>query len=346
MIGEISNINDNWIYQSNKLIESSYTLTVTEQKLIRLLASMIKKDDDDFKEYKFQTKVLIKVLNTSSSRFYRDIDNITDLLMQRIIKIKDKETGDWEKYHWVDTAKYKKGILQLRIHKDLKPFYLSLDWYSKYQLKNIMQFKSTYSFRLYELFKQYEGIGYRLISIEELRLILDINKKQYPKFANLKQKVLNVGIKEINTNTDLYISFEEIKESRKVTSLKINIKPNNKFKNDMSLLDHDCNDELTKDQYIKKVKSIMYDHEITSLEAKKIYDSSRGDFQIIERVYSNFKNKQLDNFVGTMISMVKPFAFKEPKYNAAKLSVNDYDQRPFDPTLERRLLGLDESNEV
>ncbi|WP_251862429.1 replication initiation protein [Clostridium sp. Marseille-Q2269] len=52
----------NWVYQSNRLIEASYTLTVIEQKLIRLLASMIKKDDTDFKEYKFKTKDLIKIL--------------------------------------------------------------------------------------------------------------------------------------------------------------------------------------------------------------------------------------------------------------------------------------------
>ncbi|NFK80600.1 replication initiation protein, partial [Clostridium botulinum] len=74
MKNHIESAKNNWIYQSNKLIEASYTLTVIEQKLIRLLASMIKKDDTDFKEYKFKTKDLIKILNTSDSRFYRDID--------------------------------------------------------------------------------------------------------------------------------------------------------------------------------------------------------------------------------------------------------------------------------
>ncbi len=212
MLNELKSMINNWIYQSNRLIEASYTLTVMEQKLIRLLASMIKKDDDDFKEYKFKTKELIKILNTSDSRFYRDIDNITDSIMQRVIKIKDINTGEFEKYHWVDICKYKDGILTLKVNKELKPFYLNLDWYTKYQLKNIMQFKSTYSFRLYELLKQYEKIGIRSITIDDFRCVLDIDDKQYPKYANLKQKVISVAVNEINSKTDLYIEYEEEKE--------------------------------------------------------------------------------------------------------------------------------------
>ena len=122
--------------------------------------------------------------------------------------------------------KYKNGNLKLKINRELKPFYLSLDWYTKYQLKNIMQFKSTYSFRLYELLKQYENIGNRLITIDNLRIVLDIDKKYYPKYANLKQKVVNVVLKEINNNTDLHIEIEELKEVRKVIAIKFNIKQN------------------------------------------------------------------------------------------------------------------------
>jgi plasmid replication initiation protein len=349
VITNLENTNNNWIYQSNKLIEASYFFTVLEQKLIRVLASMIKKDDIDFKEYKFAAKDLSKLLNIDNKNIYMELDKITDRLMSRYIKIKNDNNKKFKKRHLIKMADFENGVLTLKIDEDMKEFYLKLNWYTKYQLKNILQFKSTYSFRLYELLKQYENIGCRILTIQDLRFILDIEKNKYPKYANLKQKTISVALKEINAHTDLYIGFEEIKESRKITSLKFYIKSNNNISNETVQIKQDLDvyqHQPTEDQYIKKVKSIMYDHEITSLEAKKIYDSSKGNFQLIERVYSNFKNKQLDNFVGTMISMVKPFAFKEPKYNAAKLSVNDYDQRPFDPTLERRLLGLDESNEV
>ncbi|MBD5589604.1 replication initiation protein [Clostridium botulinum] len=336
MKNHIESAKNNWIYQSNKLIEASYTLTVIEQKLIRLLASMIKKDDTDFKEYKFKTKDLIKILNTSDSRFYRDIDNITDLLMQRIIKIKDISNGEFEKYHWVDVAKYKKGVLILKINKDLKPFYLSLDWYTKYQFKNIMQFKSTYSFRMYELLKQYEKIGYRIITINEIRSMLDIKKNKYPKYANLKQKVIKVSINEININTDLFIDYEEVKESRKITSIKFYIKSKvqDKARNEIVVSLEDKESD-----YIKEVKSIL-DEEITNLQAKQIYDAAKGNIDLIKEKYNIAKeSNNIKSIVAFMVSALK----EDYKGSISKKKVdrfNDFEQRSYDfKKLESQLLG-------
>lgn len=354
MANELSNVSENWIYQSNKLIEASYTLTVMEQKLVRLLASLIKKDDVDFKEYEFKSKDLITVLNTSDSRFYRDIDNLTDMLMARIIKVKNIENKDFDKYHFVEIAKYKNGVLKLKINPEMKLFYLSLDWYTKYQLRNIMQFKSTYSFRIYEMLKQYEKIGERTLNIEELRIALDIGKKEYPKYANLKQKVINVAMKEINEKTDIYFELEEIKTGRKITGIKFYIKPN-QVQKEISATKMVRNllapkEEISEDEAfgVKRVKAIMNEHNnITDLEALKILKSSKGDFTVIQRVYNHFKNKQSDNFVALIISMVKPNAFQEPKKNIKQDNFNNFEQRTYDYNdLEKKLLGFNDTNSI
>ena len=331
MITDLQNTNNNWVYQSNKLIEASYTLTVLEQRLIRVLASNIKKDDDDFKEYEFKTKDLIKVLNVSDSRFYREIDRITDLLMQRIIKIKSINDKEFEKYHWVEVAKYKNGNLKLKINRELKPFYLSLDWYTKYQLKNIMQFKSTYSFRLYELLKQYEKIGNRSITINDLRFSLAIDKKQYPKFANLKQKILSVAVKEININTDLHIEFEELKEVRKVTSIKFYIKQN-KAKNEIA-----ATVEKSPNDLIKQVQMICYKHEITEHEASCILSDAKNNIGLIKQRYNYLlTQKKVDNVVGYMRSII--VTYDNAQENIKIDNFNNYEQREYDfEKLEKNL---------
>ncbi|MFD3158871.1 replication initiation protein (plasmid) [Haloimpatiens sp. FM7330] len=343
MITDLQNIKNNWIYQSNRLIESSYTLTVTEQKLIRLLASNVKKDDSEFTEYKFETKELIKVLNTSSSRFYRDIDNITDLLMQRVIKIKNIDAEEFEKYHWVEVCKYKNGILTIKINKEMKPFYLSLDWYTKYQLKNILQFKSTYSFRLYEILKQYEKIGIRKIELEKLRHILDIKKNQYTRYANLKQKIINKAQKEINTKTDINFDFEEIKTGRKVTSIKFIIHKNKTAAHEaaVTLEDTKANEmayKINKD--IETVQKIFSKHPITKEEALDVLKDAKGDMDLIKMCYQYSLTKDLDNIVGYMRILVRNF--NDPKENIKKDSFNDYEQRDYDyGSLEKKLLGWD-----
>ncbi|MBY6850510.1 replication initiation protein, partial [Clostridium botulinum] len=217
-------------------------------------------------------------------------------------------------------AKYKKGVLMLKINKDLKPFYLSLDWYTKYQFKNIMQFKSTYSFRMYELLKQYEKIGYRIITINEIRSMLDIKKNKYPKYANLKQKVIKVSINEINTNTDLFIDYEEVKESRKITSIKFYIKSKvqDKVRNEIVVSLEDKESD-----YINEVKSIL-DEEITNLQAKQIYDSAKGNIDLIKEKYSIAKeSNNIKSIVAFMVSALRE-DYKGPISKAKVDRFNDF----------------------
>lgn len=344
MANELQNVNNQWVYQSNRLVEASYTLTVVEQKIIRLLASMINKDDEDFKEYEFKTKELIKILNTSDSRFYRDIDSITDLLMQRIIKIKNIDTFEFTKYHWVDTAKYSRGVLKLKINKDLKPFYLGLDWYTKYQLRNIMQFKSTYSFRLYELFKQYEGIGHRIITIENLRNSLNINKDQYPKYANLKQKVINVAVKEINANTDLLIAFTEIKQVRKIVSVEFIIRRKNKAQSEVAATS--LSPIYINKNSIDLVRKVIQ-HKLTDLEIQKILDVADSDIEEVKKKYAVIgRFNKVNNIVGAMITALKE-DWQVPKGKTKVSTFNDFEQREYDfDDLEKRLLGWGESSDT
>jgi plasmid replication initiation protein len=71
------------------------------------------------------------------------------------------------------------------------------------------------------MLKQYEKIGSRSFELEELRDLLQIPVKY--KYADIKRKILSIAEGEINTLTDIYIKFEEIKPSRAVTGLNFTI---------------------------------------------------------------------------------------------------------------------------
>ena len=345
MITDLTKANNNWVYQSNKLIEASYSFTVLEQKLIRLLASMITKDDIDLKEYQFSATDLSKTLNIHKRNIYRELDSVTDKLMARFIKMKNDDTEEFDKFHLIKTAKLRNGILIMKIDEDMKDFYLKLNWYTKYQLKNIMQFKSTYSFRIYELLKQYEGIGSRLITIENLRIGLDIEKEQYPKYSNLKQKVINVALNEINTKTDIVFDYEEIKTGRKVTSIKFHIKAN---KANNIAIDEVCATKVSKShsevkkystEDIKAVQSI-FKEKITVDQANSVLTTAKGSLEIIKEKYILPRKIDVGNIVGWVIDAIKG-NYKAPKgKNNATGSFNDYEQRKYDfDKLEKDLLG-------
>ena len=345
MITDLTKANNNWVYQSNKLIEASYSFTVLEQKLIRLLASMIKKDDVDLKEYQFSATDLSKTLNIHKRNIYRELDSVTDKLMARFIKMKNDETEEFDKFHLIKKAKLRNGILILKIDEDMKDFYLKLNWYTKYQLKNIMQFKSTYSFRLYELLKQYEGIGSRLITIEDLRIGLDIEKEQYPKYSNLKQKVLNVAQNEINQKTDIECDYEEVKTGRKVTSIKFYIKTN---KDNNIAIDEICVTKVSKSFINEKTYSTedicnvqsIFKEDITVAQAKSILTTAKGNLEIIKEKYDLPRKTDVGNIVGWMRDAITG-NYKSPKGKSNAVgSFTDYEQRKYDfDKLEDKLLS-------
>ena len=57
----------NLIVKHNDFIEAKYNLTLTELKIIAKLSSMIKKDDDDFKVYKFTANELMEDLKLNNN---------------------------------------------------------------------------------------------------------------------------------------------------------------------------------------------------------------------------------------------------------------------------------------
>lgn len=210
------------IVKHNEIVEGRYNLTLTEAKIVAKLTSLIKKDDDDFQSYKFTAKELLKDLKIDENN-YKDLKIAVDRLMTRIISIKTENSE--LKTTFLSSAEYfKNSTIELSFDKKLKPYLLQLKTnFTKYHLENILNLKSFYAIRIYELCKQYEKIKERTIELEELRIILGIEKTEYKLYGHFKDKVLKISEREINEKTDITISFEEIKTGRKITAIKFNI---------------------------------------------------------------------------------------------------------------------------
>jgi plasmid replication initiation protein len=92
-----------------------------------------------------------------------------------------------------------------------------------YELGNVGGLKSVYGIRLYELLVQYKAIGERTIKIKYLREILCLGAK-YKAMKDFKKYIIESAMKEINEQTDLRISYENIKRGRSIISLHFTIK--------------------------------------------------------------------------------------------------------------------------
>lgn len=212
------NMFNNSVTKLNNLIEAKYELTASEQKIVLLLASMVQPDDEDFKMYKFRLAELITLLGLKSKGSYATIERTVTNLMKQVFEVKMPENNKWIKYQWVIKSAYdgESGHIYMQLHPDLKTFFLKLKQnFTTFKLFNVLDLKSAYSIRLYELLKQYQPIGQRRFLVTELKEILCVEDK-YNQYNNFKRVCILRPQEEIKEKTDIRFEFEEIKKGKAV----------------------------------------------------------------------------------------------------------------------------------
>lgn len=211
----------NWVTKSNILIESTYKLSLQEQRILLIMASKVQPNDETLKTYRFRAKDFIEIVgNKKGTGFYSYLKEIVNGLQTKILTIREK--GKQRNYNWVITSIYEEneGYITLQFHPSLKYLFLELkEKFTSYQLENVVRLNSVYSIRIYELLKQYERLRKRELTLEELRHFLAIEPTKYKQYGHFKSKVLAVAQKEVNNKTDIHFEFVELKTGRKVTSI-------------------------------------------------------------------------------------------------------------------------------
>ncbi|MGO1470388.1 MAG: replication initiation protein [Tissierella sp.] len=214
------------VVKANKLIEARYNLSLNEQKIILYAVSKLNREKEKFNILELETREFIKLLGTTGSR-YVEIKKIVTGLMKKQVSIETEESDLVA--NWVSSIKYIKntGEIELEFSENLIPYLLQLkESFTRYELKNILYLKNKYSIRIYELLKQYEIIGKREFELKEFKRILFL-ENQYERIYDFRRFVLEPVKEDLNKNTDINISYKEIKKGRKITGLLFKIEPKN-----------------------------------------------------------------------------------------------------------------------
>lgn len=205
---------------SNKLAKAKYAMNASEQKLFLYAIRNVDQSADGFPESKFNILDFAKYADLDETRLYKDIEKMTTSLMKTIIHIEDDfDRNKWIKYNLTKKCKYNDGVIVFRFNDDMKSLLLGLQKHYFKQAPEIMGFSSWYSFRMYDFIKSetYKNKAIQ-ISINRLKTILDIEDK-YPNFRDLRRRVIDPAIEEINKHSDISVSYERIKKGRSVIAL-------------------------------------------------------------------------------------------------------------------------------
>jgi len=290
----------NQVVKSNRMIESMYQLSAVEHKLIASLCSKISSNDNVFNTFELSVSEFANFMGIDNKNFElnRTLKKKCEELARRTLTINlgtDKKPN-WYIFNWFHHIQYEvgKGVISMQFHESLEPFLLNIqETYTKYKLGYVMNFKYEHSFRIYELMKEYEKAGERVLLVDELKSMLFTNKgTSYQKYSHFKASVINKALEEINKFSDINVTLvKEEKQGKKVVGLVFEIKPHN-YKLPIDILqDAEEIRKLPKKDIQKMLKGIILKY--YKIELREI-TTDLFEKEAIAQLYIELKNGEYE----------------------------------------------------
>jgi len=227
---QMNKIKSELVVKSNDLIEASYYLDLMEQRILIMAIVDARESKKVLNEgfITIEAKRFSQLFGINEKVVYSQLKEAMNTLFNRSVIIKDihAESGKQRvnKTRWVSTASYIDGVgaIQLRFATDIIPFITRLGEcgnFTAYKLEQIGGMTSIYAIRLYEILIQYLTIGKRNIDLMWLRETLQITPDEYPRLFDLKKRIIDVAVNQINLHSDINTTYTQLKKGKIVTNL-------------------------------------------------------------------------------------------------------------------------------
>lgn len=231
------------VYKSNEFIQNyKYSLSTMEIRIINYMIANIgsPKYDTEFHALRFGIGEFASLI---SDKKHGDIYKRTKETIKQLAdksawtKVEDEETGKTKEIliRWIEEPEIEEGYVTIKLNRHLAPYLLQMSGYIKSQFRYSLEAQSRYTIPLYELLKSWEKVkdGIKIFTLEYLRTHLDAMVKTYDNFAAFDRRVLSVAVGEINDITDLEVTYEPLKQGRKITQIQFFIKRKASAKEDV-----------------------------------------------------------------------------------------------------------------
>jgi plasmid replication initiation protein len=174
------------------------------------------------REHILTAREFSEVFNTDIDNSYKSLLKACKKLMKTSILLEKIELNEIWEINVCSTAKYnkKEGRITVEFTDRIMPYLSQVKQkFVLYNLKEIANFGSLYTTRLYELIQEFKDTGYMIKSVVQLREAFAVGN-DFKKYNDLKKRTFEHACQEINDNYKLNLGFEEIKEGRKVVAVK------------------------------------------------------------------------------------------------------------------------------
>ena len=222
------------VVKDNALINASYNLEVTEQRLILLAILNARETGNGItsdSKLEIHAKDYASRFDISNDGAYKALKNAVLNLFDRQFSFKEQDKKGnvgTVKSRWVSRIKYidDSATLEITFAPDVVPLITRLEQhFTSYQLKQVSQLTSKYAIRLYELLIAWREVGKTpRIELEDFRSKIGVDDTEYTAMNDFKKRVLEPAIKQINKYTDITATYEQHKKGRLISAFSFSFK--------------------------------------------------------------------------------------------------------------------------
>ena len=222
------------VVKDNLLINASYNLEVTEQRLILLAIINARQTGNGItadSKLEIHASDYASRFDVTNDGAYRALKNAVLNLFDRQFSFKEEDKNGkigTVKSRWVSRIKYidDSATLEITFAPDVVPLITRLEQhFTSYQMKQVAQLTGKYAIRLYELLIAWREVGkVPQINLAEFRNRIGVEDDEYMRMSDFKIRVLEPSIKQINEHTDINVTYEQHKKGRSITGFSFRFK--------------------------------------------------------------------------------------------------------------------------
>ena len=225
------------IVKDNALMNASYNLALVEQRLILLAileARETGKGINANDPLTVHANSYINQFNVERHTAYQALkDACKDLFARQFSYQEKRERGRINiTSRWVSQIGYMDDTATVEVifAPAVVPLITRLEeQFTQYDIEQISGLSSAYAVRLYELLICWRSTGKTpVIELAEFRKRIGVLDTEYTRTDNLKMRVIELALKQINEHTDITASYEQHKKGRTITGFSFKFKQKKK----------------------------------------------------------------------------------------------------------------------
>ena len=215
-----------WVVLQNRVVECFKSMTLDEKRLFIMATPLARTTNVSSGEPIFiSTEEFASACGLEITGAYTALGIATKKLFDRYfgyVRTDKKKVS----IRWMYKTAYGEGGAELYFTDEvllLLREFDALNPYTKYKKEVVLRLKKDYSLDFYHLAKKHQTMGGFQISLDELFEQLGL-PESYQDLSNLKKRVIKPSLDEITVNTDIDLSYENVKRGRSVVGFKFTVK--------------------------------------------------------------------------------------------------------------------------